>query len=119
MHGQRIAWMRAAWKADGMTGDEIYGYVLDSCADDNFWCQDDTYHLDISRPYLTGMDMVGNKWNGRKIHWRYLDGAAPGCGPGSITILPITPALCDFQPCVTSSTSQAAHAARMIQCKPV
>lgn len=41
--------------------------------------QDDTYHLDISRDYLTGMDMVGDKWNGRKVNWHYISSPPTGC----------------------------------------
>jgi hypothetical protein len=69
------------WVPDGRTGEKIFGYVMDSCADDNFWCQDDPYHLDISKPYLTGMDLTGNAWNGRKVSWAYMNGAPPGCAP--------------------------------------
>ena len=67
-----------AWKWDGRSGETIYGYTMDSCADGNFWCQTDTYHLDISQPYLGSLGLLGSNWNGRKISWRYMDGTAPG-----------------------------------------
>eukprot|EP00892_Ulva_mutabilis_P000953 jgi/Ulvmu1/10859/UM007_0033.1 len=70
------------WVADGLTGDVIFGYVMDSCADGNFWCQDDTYHLDISRSYLAGMGMTST-WNGREITWQYMSGVAPGWKMGN------------------------------------
>lgn len=66
-----------------MSGQKINGYVMDSCADSNFWCQDDTYHLDISKPYLTAMGYIGGSkgsknWNGRKISWKYMSGVPAG-----------------------------------------
>jgi hypothetical protein len=53
---------------------------MDSCADQNYWCQTDTFHLDISSDYLAS-EGVKDGWNGRKISWKYMNGAAPGCAP--------------------------------------
>ena len=44
----------AAYVADDVAGTTVYGYISDSCADANFWCQGDKYHLDISEPLLSG-----------------------------------------------------------------
>lgn len=64
---------------DGISGGKIYGYVMDSCDDNNFWCRTDRYHLDISRPYLSGLGLTsGKKWNGREIFWKYMTGTPPG-----------------------------------------
>jgi len=53
---------------------------MDHCPDNNFWCKLDKYHLDLSRPYLTGMGLTGaHIWNGREIHWSYIDGTPSGC----------------------------------------
>jgi len=55
--------------------------VADSCQDQNKWCRDDTYHLDL-REYsvdnfispTTGKAVSGlkNKWNNREITWQYV-----------------------------------------------
>lgn len=75
----------AEWVSDGLTGKVIYGHVMDSCADNNFWCQDDTFHLDISRSYLTGMGLTqGKNWNGREVIWQYMTGAPPGYAPSGL-----------------------------------
>lgn len=66
--------------SDSMTGNTIYGYVMDSCADDNFWCQNDVNHLDISKSYLTAMGYV-SKWNGRKVSWKYMTDTPSGFAP--------------------------------------
>jgi hypothetical protein len=66
--------MHAAYQNDELTGQTMYGYVQDSCADKNYWCQKDTYHLDISKPYLDGKGWTAG-WNGRKINWKYIYGA--------------------------------------------
>jgi hypothetical protein len=56
----------------------MYGYVADSCADQNYWCQTDTNHLDLSRPHLDSQGMTGG-WNGRQVEWAYMDGAPAEC----------------------------------------
>ena len=68
----------AEYKNDQHSGKTIYGYVQDSCADNNYWCQKDTNHLDISKPYLDSKGMTGG-WNGRKVEWQFLKGTPPGC----------------------------------------
>ena len=71
----------AAYEWDAKSGQKIYGYTMDSCADPNFWCQADTYHLDVSSSYLDSLGLLGRPWNGRKVSWKYMDGSAPGCAP--------------------------------------
>ena len=70
----------ADYLADDETGKVIYGYVMDSCPDENFWCRRDDYHLDISEPYLESLGYVGAIWNGRKISWDFLSATPGGCG---------------------------------------
>ena len=82
-HQQREAIYAAAWQADEETGKTIYGYTMDSCADANFWCQNDPNHLDFSEPYLDTMGYTGQKFNGRKISWSYMSGTPDGCAPPS------------------------------------
>lgn len=67
----------AGYEADEFTGDKMYGYVSDSCPDNNYWCQTDTYHLDISRAAL---DEFGYRstWNGRQISWKYISDTPSG-----------------------------------------
>jgi hypothetical protein len=50
---------------------------MDSCPDQNYWCQSDAFHLDISSDYLAS-EGLRDGWNGRKIYWKYMNGAAPG-----------------------------------------
>lgn len=57
----------AGYNTDVHTGKTIYGYVADSCADDNFWCGKDTHHLDISTPYLRGEGLLTPSWNGAHV----------------------------------------------------
>lgn len=63
---------------DEHTGEIIYGYVLDSCGDNNFWCQNDPGHLDLSTPYLQSLGLIGEHFNARKSSWSFMDGAPPG-----------------------------------------
>jgi hypothetical protein len=73
-----LTWARfAAFEADESTGRTIYGYVMDSCPDNNFWCQVDNFHLDFSEAYLDSLGLK-DSWNGREISWQYLDGVPSG-----------------------------------------
>ena len=79
---------------DEHTGEVIYGYTMDSCADPNFWCQNDPGHLDLSSAYLSSLGLIGEHFNARIGEWRYMDGVAPGCAlsappphhPGSFSL---------------------------------
>lgn len=66
--------------ADPETGRKVYGYIADSCADKNWWCRRDTFHLDISAAHLDSMGLMAG-WNGRKLKWTYMDGPPEECGP--------------------------------------
>jgi hypothetical protein len=70
--------MCAAYQDDKLTGQRMYGYVQDSCADNNYWCQQDKYHLDISKPYLDSQGWTSG-WNGRKLNWKYMNEAPAEC----------------------------------------
>jgi hypothetical protein len=63
---------------DVHSGEVIYGYIMDSCADPNFWCQNDPGHLDVSSAYLQSLGLIGEHMNARKSTWRYMNGVAPG-----------------------------------------
>jgi len=63
---------------DKLTGKEMYGYIADSCADNNYWCQRDTNHLDLSKPALDSRGWTKG-WNGRKVSWSFVKGTPPGC----------------------------------------
>jgi hypothetical protein len=67
----------AVFVDDHATGQTMYGYVMDSCADNNYWCQDDRYHLDISKPYLDSLGL-SSTWNGRRVTWSYVRNAPAG-----------------------------------------
>jgi hypothetical protein len=71
----------AHYAADAATGTVIYGYVLDSCADDNYWCRKDEFHVDLSQPYLQSLGLLGNggSWNGRKLSWNFIPDTPEGC----------------------------------------
>lgn len=58
---------------DHYTGQTIYGYVMDSCGDHNFWCQNDADHLDISEQYLNSMGLrQGSTMAARMLHWKWI-----------------------------------------------
>jgi hypothetical protein len=73
----------AEYVEDKETGKVIYGYTMDSCADNNFWCRKDDFHLDISEPYLDTLGYQGDIWNGRKVSWDYISSAPKGCDSDS------------------------------------
>jgi hypothetical protein len=102
----------AAYEPDEHTGDVMYGYIADSCADDNYWCQKDPFHLDISKPLLDAAGLTEG-WNGRKINWAYLDGPPAECGP---SLLPLCP-----PDCISSShvLSRLCHGEALGLCKYV
>ncbi len=68
--------------ADGANGATLDLLVADSCQDNNAWCRDDRYHLDLSRASLGHFRKNGRNvgdlaatWGNRKISWNYV--AAP------------------------------------------
>lgn len=70
----------ADYEADGDTGKVIYGYVSDMCPDENWWCQVDDGHLDISRSHLRAQGLLHN-WHGREIFWEYVSSTPEQCAP--------------------------------------
>jgi hypothetical protein len=69
------------WVADAYNGAELYLQVADSCHDDNAWCRDDKYHVDISRASINKFvkdgkevgDLEPDHWNNRQIHWEFVE----------------------------------------------
>jgi hypothetical protein len=69
------------WSADVYNGAELYLQVGDSCHDDNAWCRDDKYHLDLSRASINKFvkdgkevgDLEPDHWNNRQIHWEFVE----------------------------------------------
>jgi hypothetical protein len=67
------------WIADELSGAKLDMIVADSCQDQNGWCRDDRYHLDLNTPALQHFqkngasvgDSLAAKWNNRKITWRF------------------------------------------------
>jgi hypothetical protein len=61
---------------DGATLDMVVG---DSCDDDNAWCKDDPYHIDLAQASLNKFVLngqpVGNmypgSWNNRQVTWQF------------------------------------------------
>jgi hypothetical protein len=61
---------------DGATLDMVVG---DSCDDDNAWCKDDPYHVDLAQASLNKFVLngqpVGNmypgSWNNRQVTWQF------------------------------------------------
>jgi len=69
----------------------LWGYVGDSCGDNNYMCRVDTYHLDISTDYLRYDNPYGisnllqpiDQWKNRKVEWEFVEGTPPGCVRGT------------------------------------
>lgn len=69
------------WFDDGKKGAELDMLVADSCGDDNAWCRDSRYHLDLatgavtSRFMLAGqpVNLLPDNFNNRKISWHYIE----------------------------------------------
>lgn len=71
-----------AWLPDGYVGATMNLLVTDACGDNNAWCRDNKYHLDIRRSALGQFttvngtlttDLVPINWNNRKISWEYIE----------------------------------------------
>jgi expansin (peptidoglycan-binding protein) len=69
------------WVTDAYNGAELNMVVGDSCQDDNAWCRDSKYHLDLSRDALNKFvkngvpvgDMEPDHWNNRQVHWEFIE----------------------------------------------
>ena len=79
--------MCAAYQTDQHTGKIIYSYVVDSCANDNYWCREDLNHVDLSKNYLTGQGLLSPAWNGRKITWSFVTTPPSGRAPADADIV--------------------------------
>ncbi len=69
------------WTPDGYYGATMNLLVTDACGDNNAWCRDNKYHLDIRRSALARFNkndtlttnLVPINWNNRKISWEYIE----------------------------------------------
>lgn len=77
------------WYSDDRNGAILYAVVTDQCTDNNAWCRDSKYHLDIHTPALndfkkdgasftslaeesTPGNWVAPNFNNRKISWNFV-----------------------------------------------
>jgi hypothetical protein len=66
--------------ADQFNGATLDMVVADSCDDDNAWCKDDPYHIDLAQGSLNQFalngqpvgDMYPNAWNNRQVTWQFI-----------------------------------------------
>ena len=71
----------SGWFNDGKQGAELDMIVADSCGDDNAWCRDSRFHLDLATGAVLNQFMLNGQavgllptqFNNRKISWRYID----------------------------------------------
>ena len=69
----------AGYVADQYDGATLDMVVADSCDDDNAWCKDDPYHVDLAQASLNKFMLngqpVGNmypgSWNNRQVTWQF------------------------------------------------
>jgi Cellulose binding domain len=69
--------------SDQFNGATLDFVVADSCDDDNAWCKDSPYHVDLAQSSLNQFvlngqpvgDMYPNAWNNRQVSWQFI--AAP------------------------------------------
>lgn len=70
----------AQWVDDKYSGAVLYMLVADACGDDNAWCRDSPYHLDMATVSVNQFekngiavgDMLPNSFNNRQIDWEYV-----------------------------------------------
>jgi hypothetical protein len=66
--------------ADQFNGATLDMVVADSCDDDNAWCKDDPYHVDLAQASLNQFvlngqpvgDMYPDSWNNRQVTWQFI-----------------------------------------------
>lgn len=71
----------AKWVDDQYSGAVLYMLVADACGDDNAWCRDSPYHLDMATSSLnlfekngtTVKTMYPSAFNNREIEWEYVE----------------------------------------------
>lgn len=69
------------WLDDTYSGATLYMIVTDACGDNNGWCRDSKYHLDLHTPSLNRFikdgqpvgDMLPTHFNNRKISWEFVE----------------------------------------------
>jgi hypothetical protein len=70
----------ASWKPDLFNGSSLYMIVADACGDNNAWCRESPFHLDLHTPALSNFKkdnvlvgpMLPSNFNNRKITWDYI-----------------------------------------------
>lgn len=67
-------------EADESSGAFADFVITDSCQDDNLWCRDDRYHVDLAQPGLNTFQKNGQriaglreKWGNPQVRWHYID----------------------------------------------
>ncbi len=68
------------WVADEFNGATLNMLVEDSCGDDNAWCRDDPYHIDLHDQSLDKFvkdgtpvgNMLPDHWNNRHVSWKFI-----------------------------------------------
>jgi len=71
----------AKWLNDKYSGATLYMIVTDACGDNNGWCRDSKFHLDLHTPSLNKFeqngvpinDMLPLHFNNRKINWEFVE----------------------------------------------
>jgi hypothetical protein len=78
--GQAFCRGGLGWVKDGLEGATQDMLVADSCGDDNAWCRDSRYHLDLSLASMNlfalngaTVNLLPNHDNNRRISWHYID----------------------------------------------
>jgi hypothetical protein len=69
-----------SWVADQYNGATLDMVVADSCDDDNAWCKDDPYHVDLAQASLNQFvlngqpvdNMYPDHWNNRQVTWQFI-----------------------------------------------
>jgi hypothetical protein len=69
------------WVNDQYSGSTLYMIVTDACGDNNGWCRDNKYHLDLHSPSLNRFrkngvsvnDMLPLHFNNRKMSWEFVE----------------------------------------------
>ena len=93
------------YKPDAGSGTVLYGYVGDSCGDNNLWCRGDPGHIDISQKYLADLISKG-LWGNRRVSWQFMTGPPGGYAQGAAVsfgwakgaFLPYYPAIIVYRP---------------------
>ena len=66
--------------SDQYNGATLDMIVADSCQDNNAWCRDDQYHVDLAQASLNLFvkngqpvgDLYPNHWNNRHVQWQFI-----------------------------------------------